>query len=504
MKIRELLQKAVKLFEKLSSKPRIDGLEITGSTLKYAWLEGGSVRTAGVKLAPGIIVEGKLRDREGFLKALAALKSAIVIGRKDKTLRINVVLPTPIIFTQSFSVPNLSAGELEESVNLNLQMISPIAREEANMSAQIVSERDFNYEFFGAFAERKEVANYESALVEGGFAPVSFEFQALSLARFIRNFSVASEGLVLVFSLSPDGIELFLIVDGNTHFSYFRSWQSIQGNLPSLSRSLFEEVIAEEVVKVVNFSSGKFGLSPGSLLFLAPGFEEEMGKLAESRLGIKSAPIFSPRLKAQPLFYSAVGAAMRWQDEKENGDLKAINLGGEDLVRVIYEEQFLNFTSLWRGILSGVFGFLLLAYVGGSLFVIGQYKSVNADISSFNPPLDETKLTDMTNKVTTFNNLVKELGTIRGSSEDFYSPLKHLSDLTKASEIKILSLNVTSLSSPVTISANAPSYNTVLEFKNKISSDAMFANIDLPLTEIITQSDGSVNFSLSFSFNLSH
>lgn len=494
----KFLKKIVNIIEKLSSKPRIDGLEITGAAVKYSIMEGGDVRTSAVKLSPGIISSGKLADREHFVEALAALKSQISPEKKDKVFRVNVVLPTPLVFTQSFSVPNLNPEEIGESVNLNLEMISPIPKDEANMSAQIISEHDLDYEFFGAFAEKKEVGAYQAALIEAGFIPVSFEFQAVAISRFMKKTSIISKKLVLVFEVSPDGLELFILINGNIYFSYFRSWQSVQGTLPSIPRDVFDGAVVEEIRKVLNFTSGKFGISPDSILILAPGFENEIENVVKENFSLKTGRIISSQIKANPVFYSVVGAAMRWQSDEDNKNLLSINLGGEDLSKAIYDEQILNFVSLWRGILGSVLALLLVAYIAGALFVVSQYKIATANLSDFKPPLDTAKLADLESKSAAFNSMIQEINNVRGASQDFYTPIKHLSDLSAADHITIQSIDINSISSPVNISASAPNYDTVLSFKNALSSDSQFSNVNLPLTQIVTQNNNSVSFDISF------
>ncbi len=495
------LKKSLDLLEKLSSKPRIDGLEITNGAIKYAYFEDGHPKTVAVKLPPGIIVAGKLVDQAQFAEVLAALKALLFPERKRKTFRVNVVLPTELVFTQGFSVPNLNPGELEESIGLNLQMISPIPEEEANMSAQIISEHDFNYDFFGVFTEKKEVDRYQVSLANAGFRPVSFEFEALSLTRFIRKNALAGKNLTLVFELSSDGLELFLLKNGNVSFSYFRSWLSVQGAQTSIPREVFDRTIAEEMQKVLNFSSGKFGTSPDGVLFLAPGFEAEMGKIIGERFSLKASPITSPSADVRPAFYSTIGAALKWLDGDETDSLRSINLGGEDLSRAIYEEQIINFVSLWRGILGGVLALIFLAYIGGALFTVNQYQSVSANVANFKPPLNEGQLSDLIAKADTFNAMVSQFRSIEESSRDFYSPLKHLADLAKTGGVAIQSIGISSLTSPITISANAPSYSAVLQFKDTVSADPAFASIDLPLTQIITQGNNSVNFSMTLLFS---
>lgn len=495
----KFFRKFISFLEKLSSKPKINGLEITSNVLKYAYAIDGEIKTAFVKIPPKVIENGKVVQKEALVEALKNLKKIIEPKKEDRALKVNVLIPSSLVFTQTITIPESTPDKLKETINLNLQMISPLPSGEANMSAQILEHNDLNYELLAAIAPQKEIALYEEALNEAGFVPVSFEFNSLALARFLRKYFITPPGLFLVVVISTEGFEIFILKNGKVIFDYFKSWQNMQEN-KSISKEYLTELIVEEIRQVLNFVSSKFGVSVSGLMFHAPGVESLINEIAVTHFNLKAAPIIVPQLKVQSGFYSTIGAFLRFQSDEENLPFQSINLGGTSLEKSIYEQQLISFIILWRWILSAVLGFLLLVFILGDIFVAHQYQNFNQSVSNFKPPLDTAQLNELTAKAQAFNENLAAIKNIKGNSKDYYTILKHFFDLLTANHIILKSMNIISLNSPASIVGNAPSYDQVLKFKDVLTNDQMFTNVDLPLTQIVVQGDNSVNFSLNFSF----
>ena len=119
-------------------------MHISDSALLYAEIYGG-LKTAGVKLPPGVVMDGKILDPAQFRIALKQLHTAIDSNEK-KTIPVAVVLPTAGIYTQSFTTPNVGRERLQESALLNLQMISPMATDTSYMSWQLMQETPDQFE----------------------------------------------------------------------------------------------------------------------------------------------------------------------------------------------------------------------------------------------------------------------------------------------------------------------------------------------------------------------
>lgn len=68
----------------LRIKTFVGGLEVSDSVMRFAYFDGRTWRLAGVRLEPGIIDGGKIKNRDGFISALQALKSQIFSGHDLK------------------------------------------------------------------------------------------------------------------------------------------------------------------------------------------------------------------------------------------------------------------------------------------------------------------------------------------------------------------------------------------------------------------------------------
>lgn len=498
--MKNIFKKIVPLIEKLSSKPAIDGLEVSDASITYAYFYKDELKTTAVKLAPGIVKGGKLNDKAAFIEALRALHGAVLPDSPEKLLKVDCVLPSSAVYTQSFDVPNVGNDKLEETVGLNLQMISPIAVGEANMSAEVIGETPDRIELLGAFAERSAINDFKDALVAARFAPAAFEFSALALARLIVRSVKIGPRPILTLHLKSDGIDLAILRDGTLHFSYFRSWQSIQGEARSISRAVFDGVVVEEVRKVVNFTVSRWGEGPAGVLLVAPNFEQEITELLTANFNLKAAAFVPAQVTVNPAFYIAFGAALRSREASVNEPFRAINVGGEDSVNMMSQDQVINFIGLWRNIIAGVLAILLLSFIFSASFLVKMENSISAQSADFNPALNQRSLADLSAKAMAFNAMVQGVTAARAGAVPWYPILEHLIGLAKSNQVVLTDISISTINSPVQVAATAPDYATVLEFKNALSGDPNFSNVNLPLTQVTTQGDGSVGFSVSFNF----
>ncbi|MEK7089671.1 MAG: hypothetical protein AAB920_02520, partial [Patescibacteria group bacterium] len=212
-------------FGRLTSEPRVGGLHISDSALLYAEIYGG-LKTAGVKLPPGVVMDGKILDPAQFRIALKQLHTAIDSNEK-KTIPVAVVLPTAGIYTQSFTTPNVGRERLQESALLNLQMISPMATDTSYMSWQLMQETPDQFELLGAFTEKKFVDDFRVLLEEAHLSPVVFEFSSLALSRLVALVGGGDVRPALLLQISSDGLNFSILRNNGLYFDYFRSWKSI-------------------------------------------------------------------------------------------------------------------------------------------------------------------------------------------------------------------------------------------------------------------------------------
>jgi len=238
----KFLEKIFYFLEKLSEKVSVAGLQISDSFLQLFLLQKEESKVFILKIPPGIIVAGRIVQKEELLKLLKQLHNFIYPQRPDRLVSAVVSLPAELIYTQSFKVPYLDEERLEESALLNLKMTSPLPAEKAYFSWQVIEQSEENYEFLGAVVEKEIVDDFKNLLAEAKFLVVVFEFPALALSRAIsREFSSAEP--VLFIHLSSDGLNFFILKNSFLTFDYFRSWRSIQGEERQITKTAFEAVI---------------------------------------------------------------------------------------------------------------------------------------------------------------------------------------------------------------------------------------------------------------------
>lgn len=492
--MKEKITKIMRRFlEWLSSTPKVGALHIQGTSLMYVRLDG-TTEARSAKIPPGTIQGGRIADAAQFKAALAELRASIVGGEKEK-LRVIAVIPAEPVYTQAISIPNVGKERLEESAMLNLQMTSPMGRDEAYMHYEVVGEAEDHYELLGAFVERTVVDNFRAVLEETGFSPIVFEFPSLSLTRLVARAVGASEDTMLGFYLSSDGLDFFIMKRGKLHFGYFRSWQSIQGNEREISRALFEEVTTREIQKVVNFSLGKFKERPKRVVLVAQGLEEEITKLLAERFGLPVVPLEIGGGFSAP-WYAVLGAALRGKDDLATD--QAVNLAPLSSRELFFQEQTIGFVKLWRSVIAGVLAIFLFFFASAALFLKGAERDVTTQLQEFTARFNESELADLTSQAERFNALVRAATDVINARVPWHELLKALGSVMDAHQVTLDRIDLSNGGTDVRLAARAPSNERLLSFKNALAADPKFSNVDLIVSSIVTLEDNSVGFTVTF------
>ncbi len=488
--------KLTALFESLSSKPSIGGLEISSSVIRFSRVGNNKVFVQSLRLTPGLISKGKILDRDNLLLALQKLRGSITGGKKNIMVEAVVSLPPSAVFTQSFSLPRLNSGKLDEAAQLNLRMISPLEREVSYSDWQVLGSSEDKVELLGAFTEKSFVDDLNGLLREAGFLPAAFEFPALSLARVIRSLSFLSNfpASFILVSLSGEGVDTSIIRNGSLHFSYFHSWESIHGGEKEIKIERLKDIISGETNRVINFSLTHFNESPLGAVLVAPGLEEELAKFLQSDLKLK---VFSSRLKRyaelSPIWFVSLGAALRGLIPRESDIL--ISLSGVSAEEEFYHLRALSFIALWRNIVGAALALFVLIFSGVLFFTANIEEKVSGERKLVLTAPDIKRVEELQNKALDFNRLVDLVGSAE-SNVKVWSPF--LAELYRSGEGKIAfdRIAIQSPGAPVRLEGRAPNEQAALNFKDVLSRHPKFTQVTLPLSSISTLPDG-VSFSIT-------
>ena len=494
--------KAVRtFFEELASKPRVGGLRITDTAVQFMMLEraeGQIAASFALPLPPGIVVGGKLADPKEFERILAELRALIAAGERRGSIRVVASLPPSVTYAQSFTIPNVGPERLPMTADLNVQMISPIAVEEAYMSWHILKETADTYELLGVFAERKVVDAYRSSLEAAGFSPVVFEPQSLSLSWTITDAAGAKEAPLLVLNVTSDGVNMFLLRGGGVFFDYFRSWRSIQDTDTRITTELFYQTLVEEVRKVVNFVFGRFHKTLAYVFLNAPGTEAELKRLIEEKFSMRVVS-FAPRFaRLTPAWFTVLGAALRGNWDRSR-DVFA-SLGTERVRTAFYHEQIIEFIHLWRNVGTVALGMFTLIFLGALVLLRTNPNNLGDRLLTFNTEPQERDLVQLEERADEFNNLVAAVRAARAEETPFLEIVNALEELGKRYRVVLDEMTVGGASVGAQAVMQAPSYDTVLIFKRVVGADPRFKSVDIPLGTISPTADGAIRFTLRFVF----
>jgi Tfp pilus assembly protein PilN len=252
---------------------------------------------------------------------------------------------------------------------------------------------------------------------------------------------------------------------------------------------------------VINFTLGRFKESPNELILIAPGLERDLQPFLESRFRLPVVPLQVPGWEVTPQWFVALGAAFRGTVER--GEDRELSVASVSSAELFYEEQLFDFIRLWRMVIAGVLGVLLIFFGGAAYFLSGQARAVQQQLESFKTRSDEKELQALEAKAVEFNALVDAVGAARAGAHPWGSFLEELSELAAKGQVKIDHLVAAGSGELVTLTARAPSYEGVVAFKKTLEGDSRFANVALPVSQISTLEDGSVGFTIVFGVRFS-
>jgi Tfp pilus assembly PilM family ATPase/Tfp pilus assembly protein PilN len=488
------------IIKKLSSQPAVGGLEISDSAIRFLHIKGEKITKASLRLPPGIILNGKINDRQNFLSALKTLYSQLIKSGSGSRIHTIVCLPAPIVFSQSFNIPQIERREVEEAAELNLRMVSPISPEKSYSDWQLIGEDLNQINILGAFVENVVVDDYDRCLRECGFLPVAFEFPALSLTRLIKDLgpTIDAEKSYLIISISTEGLNLLILRNGQLYFSHFIFWRTLQGEKRQIIFSDFKEILSQEVQKIVNFLSVNYKESFEGVIVITSALEKEIGEIIKKEFDLNIIPLQLKRYAAEvsAMWFTAFGSALRGLLPRRQDTY--ISLTAHNVIEEYYHGQTLSFIALWRNVLAVSLLVLLITFSGVDIFLIQIKRSIDNQLSSLTSRSQAQELSQLQQKANTFNQLVGLVSNAKNSIPEWSPFFQQLNGLA-GSEVVYDKIIVPSLGSLVTIQGRATSEQAVISFKNSLISQPNFEKVNLPLTSIHPTPDRKVTFQISFS-----
>lgn len=490
MKMPKIFERAAKF---LNPAPQVGGLEIADSAIRYVAVAEGGLKTFSLKLPPGIIAEGELKDRALFIGALRDLRRQIGV-KPHRTAHVVVVLPPGGVFSQIFTIPIVAKNKMDESARLNLQMISPVEADNAYYDYELLGEsaaKSGEYELLGAFIRKPIVDGLLGALEEAAFEPVAMEFPALALARMIvEEQALNIEKPHFILSVTNDGLQSLIIRNGRVYLSHFTYWLTVE------SEGGLAGFLNKEVRRVINFFMNQCQCVIADAAVVGQALTPEVEKIFKenfSSIELRQVALkHYPQL--QPIWFAGLGAAYRGAVPRYKD--QALTLTPIGSAAKYFKTLLMNFLWLWRNIIAAALTIALVAFISGDGMLIRFSRSLEGQATAL-PATENVEASALLARAEEFNKLIEIVGKIRAENMPLTPYLAQIQALAAAHSVNLIRTSLNRQGDAV-IFGEAANESLIIGFKQALEADPSFQNIDLPLTAIKVGSDGSFTFSLSF------
>jgi len=481
------------------------GLEVSDEVLRLVYFDGKKWQMAAIRMQPGIMEHGKIKDGDAFVAALTALRGKIAdLGAKNKK-KMNVVISMSSVkvYSQTFSLPFVQGQELDNAVQLNMQMLSPVDIAQMYASSEILKrdEEGVKIEILASFIDRKIVDDVIAALFRASFVVVGVESRPLAMMRILREkgAGIDIEKTYLVVNIDNSGLDFLIAREGKLYFEYANQWPEIADDKGQISAARFEDTLTSSLRQVVNFHDQHWKEPLAAIIVSAAAFEDQ----AEVAIKRGSAlPIIRLSLyMGQPVsseWLVALGCSLRGMGSQTE---KEINLLGEGAQDAFKKDEFIHFLNLWRVVVPVALSLLIVTYALASGFLANTQRSIESQSDFTLATAQVNEITALTASSTEFNQMVSLLQVLESGQKPKYLVLNRILGLAATSSVELNHIVFQSLDAPIYTGGSAQDENNILNFKKAIESDPSFANVSLPLTSI--QGAVGTGFTFTMTFNLS-
>jgi Tfp pilus assembly PilM family ATPase len=445
----------------------IAGLEISDSHLRLVLLslnkQSGSIITREYSqrpLAPGIIINGEVKDRANLCLALFELK-------KELKIPVDYVvasIPADKIYTKILSFPkNIEGQKLDEAIRLAINFQLPLKPANAYCSWEILPD-GVSREVFLAEAQKRVIDPYLECLHKT-FHLIALEFPAESFARI----AAGEKDKAILLKIANQSSNSFFIV---------------KNNIVCFSRTLgpdcSEKKLKKEPEKISNFYES--------------AEEEKISQIIDLE---KDAVEINKKINFPETnngaWLIALGAAVRGIVPRAEDNF--VSLSPISAQKAYKYHKAVSFTSIITKLIVGLAIFFIASFLGTWILMVTlqqQTAGKTSDLSNL-PSLPD--LTIVEQKILTANGLIASTAGILGSSPRWSILIGDLQSLI-IDGITVNSLNLPSAEGTINITGTARDRSTLNHFRDKLKASTVLKDIRMPLTNLEQRQD--IPFSISF------
>jgi Tfp pilus assembly PilM family ATPase len=496
-------------FEKLLSflhvRGIVAGLEVSDSALRLVYFDGKTWRLHAIRLAPGVMEKGMVKDRDALVRSLIALKTEADIVHHDPKKKVDVVVSLGSVtpYSKTFRLPHVEGDELERAIALNIQMGSPGPESELYAGWQVVGKEEDQgqIDVLSAFVERAPVDGVVDALSAAGFVPMAIESKALAVARVFREkgsgIDIAKPCLLI--TIDDGGLEFLIVRNGQLYFEYAHPWSEIENERGEVSIEAFESQFTTSLRQVLNFYGQQWREPISAIVLSTVTLQEVIEKTLAANVALPAVRL--TLVMGQPIsseWLVALGCSLRGSASLTAA--KEVSFLTGDLEDRFRAEEMLRFLGFWQLILPSAFLLLIGAFFVAGIFLNRQEKLVSMTGGYTLPPEQSAEMSRLLASSTAFNNEVAKIAAVeQAASTDRTAMLDDVQGIAVAQGVTVSSLTVSEGAAQVSLSGIASTEDQVTAFKTAMTQDPHISGLDLPLTGI-TSIGGRYSFSMTFTY----
>lgn len=213
----------------MSFEPKVFGLDLSDLSIKIIQLEkegkNEKIRSfSALDIAPGLIVDGKVIDKEGVARAI---KEAIGKGRPRKinTNKVICSIPESKAFLRIISVPKMEKEEVAEAIKWEMEANIPLPIEQVYFDWQYLDSGENNKQSILTAAVAKEIVDDSmDTLKLAGLDVYGLEIESIASVRSLVNRCFKekcdiNERTVLIIDLGSQRTSFIMVVGGVPYFT---------------------------------------------------------------------------------------------------------------------------------------------------------------------------------------------------------------------------------------------------------------------------------------------
>lgn len=450
--------------------------------IEIAATEIKTILKAETDLAPGVVQNGEIKNREAFVRALSEL------AKKIKPFARYVILsvPSDYIFSRIYSFPkNVGEEKLTEAMNLITAFQLPIDIRDSYLDWEKVDEAEGekaknNMMVALAMARKKQIDAYLSACAASGLNVVAIEYHPMSIARIVDG----DASVVCAFAIfNRENTTMGIVSGGALKFSKMAPLDFVNAN-----------GISEEIRKMIDFYESETGETVSEIKIL--GKKNMQATIANRPVSECAAPSkFTPLgwNESDNRWLVALSAAYRGITPRESDAMVSLMpMGTEETYARQKAVLFADFiASLSVGL--AIFFVIVFSAAWSMMFYLRQnFNHQFAALSSRPLPSGANEIEE---RAKIFNSLVKEGKDFVTGIPRWSEAMENIRSLVPAG-VAITAFSFPSTDGIWTMTGFAKERTDLNGFKKNLEKAENIAEVNMPLANIGLKAE--IPFSVTF------